>query len=281
MKVVYTEKSQVLASRTAQKLGCKISEVKYTTFPDGEQYVRILDDDDQMIIVASTVDSKSTMQAILLLDACEGKDTTLVLPYMGYARQDKKFNDGEPISARAMARALSSGADRVITINIHESSVLSHFRCPVKNLSLAPEIGKYIQTMDLEDPLILSPDEGAGEFAKIIASVGKWESDHLDKTRLSGSEVVMAPKHLDANGRDCIIVDDIIATGGSMAKAAGMLMEQGATSVRAAGVHGVFASGGYVKLMAAGLADIASSDTIERAASKFSASGIIADTVRK
>ncbi|MDD4132300.1 MAG: ribose-phosphate diphosphokinase [Methanocorpusculum sp.] len=281
MIVVYTEKSQVLASRTAKALGCKISEVKYTTFPDGEQYVQILEDDDQMVVVASTVDAESTMQAILLLDACEGKDTTLVLPYMGYARQDKKFNEGEPISARAMARALSSGADRIFTVNIHESTVLSHFRCPAKNLTIAPEIGAYIRTMNLENPLILSPDEGAWEFAKGIASVGKWECDHLDKTRLSGSEVVMAPKHLEAKGRDCIIVDDIIATGGSMAKAAGMLMEQGATSVRAAGVHGVFASGGYVKLMAAGLADIASSDTIERASSKFTASGIIADAVRK
>ncbi|HKM42009.1 MAG TPA: ribose-phosphate diphosphokinase, partial [Methanocorpusculum sp.] len=207
MKVVYTEKSQVLASRTAKVLGCKISEVKYTTFPDGEQYVRILDDDDQMIVIASTVDAESTMQAILLLDACEGKDTTLVLPYMGYARQDKKFNEGEPISARAMARVLSTGADRVFTVNIHELAVLSHFRCPVQNLSLAPEIGSYIRTMNLENPLILSPDEGAGEFAKRVAAVGKWESDHLDKTRLSGSEVVMAPKHLEAKGRDCIIVD--------------------------------------------------------------------------
>ena len=86
---------------------------------------------------------------------------------------------------------------------------------------------------------------------------------------------------MDAKGRDCMIVDDIIATGGSMATAAGMLKDQGASSVRAAGVHGVFASGGYVKLMQAGLADIASSDTIERACSKISASEVIANAVRR
>ncbi|HJJ37726.1 MAG TPA: ribose-phosphate pyrophosphokinase-like domain-containing protein, partial [Methanocorpusculum sp.] len=124
MKVVYTEKSQVLAARTAKKLGCPLSEVKYTKFPDGEQSIRIMDEDDQMIIIASTVDAETTMQAILLLDACEGKETTLVLQYMGYARQDKKFNDGEPVSARAMARALSTGADRIFTINIHDTSIL-------------------------------------------------------------------------------------------------------------------------------------------------------------
>ena len=281
MKVVYTEKSQVLAARTAKKLGCPLSEVKYTKFPDGEQSIRIMDEDDQMIIIASTVDAESALQAILLLDACEGKETTLVLPYMGYARQDKKFNDGEPVSARAMARALSTGADRIFTINIHDTSILEHFRCPAKNLTIAPEIGAYINTMSLENPIILSPDEGAWEFAKGVAAIGKWDCDHLDKTRLSGSEVTMAPKHLEAKGRDCIIVDDIIATGGSMAKAAGMLLEQGAASVRAAGVHGVFASGGYIKLMQAGLLDIASSDTIERASSRITASGVIAEAVRK
>ena len=281
MKVVYTEKSQVLASKTAKFLGCETAEVKYTTFPDGEQYVRIMDLDDEMVVIGSTVDAASAMQVMLLLDACEGRNVTLVLPYMGYARQDKKFNDGEPISARAMAKALSEGASRVFTVNIHDPSVLNHFRCPAVNLTLAPEIGRYIAEQNLGNPLILSPDEGAWNFAKDVAAVGGWDCDHLNKTRLSGSEVTMAPKHLAAADRNCVIVDDIIATGGSVALAASMLMEQGATSVRVAGVHGVFASGGYVKLMKAGLADVASSDTIEKASSKYSAARIIADAVRK
>jgi len=234
-----------------------------------------------MVVVASTVDSTTVLQVLLLMDACEGRDVTLVLPYMGYARQDKKFNDGEPISARALARALSEGASRVFTVNIHDLSVLNHFRCPATNLSVAPEIGAYIKTLNLNNPLILSPDEGAWEFAKAVAAPFGWDCDHLNKTRLSGSEVTMAPKHLAAKGRECYIVDDIIATGGSMALAASMLKEQGATSVRAAGVHGVFASGGYIKLMQGGLADVATSDTIERASSKFSAAGIIADAIRR
>lgn len=279
MKVIYTEKSQLLAARVAHSLGCRIAEVKYTTFPDGEQYVRVMDLDDDMVIVASTVDSQSVLQAILMLDACEGKHTTLVLPYMGYARQDKRFNEGEPISARALARVLSEGADRIFTVNIHDPSVLGHFKCPAENLTIAPKIGEYIQTMNLADPLVLAPDDGAWEFAKGVAAVDGWDCDHFDKTRLSGSEVKMAPKHLDATGRDCIIVDDIIATGGSMATVAGMLMEQGANSVRAVGVHGVFASGGYVKLTQAGLADIASSDTIECACSRITASTAIADAI--
>ena len=109
MKVIYTEKSQLLAARVARHLGCRIAEVKYNTFPDGEQYVRVMDLDDDMVIVASTVDSQSVLQAILMLDACEGKNTTLVLPYMGYARQDKRFNDGEPISTCIRTRSFRRG----------------------------------------------------------------------------------------------------------------------------------------------------------------------------
>ncbi len=279
MKVIYTEKSQLLAARTAQQLGCKLAGVTYTTFPDGEQYVRVEELDDEMVVVASTVDAATAMQVILLMDACEGRDVTLVLPYMGYARQDKRFKDGEPVSARALARALSEGASRVVTVNIHDTSVLNHFRCPAENVSIAPEIGNYIASQQIENPLILSPDEGAWYFAKGVAEPFGWDCDHLNKTRLSGSEVTMAPKHLAAAGRDCIIVDDIIATGGSMALAAKMLKDQGAKSVRAAGVHGVFASGGYVKLMQAGLADVASFDTFERASSKLTASRIIANAI--
>jgi ribose-phosphate pyrophosphokinase len=281
MKVIYTEKSQLLAARVAHHLGCRTANVKYDTFPDGEQYVRVMDPDEDRIIVASTVDFQSIFQTILVLDACEGKNTTLILPYMSYARQDKKFHEGEPISARALARVLSDVADQIFTVNIHDTSVLGHFKCPAENLTIAQEVGKYIQTMKLEDPLILAPDGGAQEFVKDIATIGRWDYSHLDKTRLSGSEVMMMSKHLDAKGRDCIIVDDIISTGGSIATAAGLLKEEEATSVRAVGVHGVFASGGYVKLMQAGIADVASSDTIERACSKITASTIIADAVRR
>ncbi|HJJ92535.1 MAG TPA: ribose-phosphate diphosphokinase [Methanocorpusculum sp.] len=279
MKVIYTERSQLLAARVAHCLKCRVAEIKYNTFPDGEQYVRVMDLDEDMVIVASTVDLQSILQVILMLDACEGKQTTLVLPYMGYARQDKRFNDGEPISARALARVFSEGADQIFTVNIHDPSVLEYFKCPTENISLAHEIGRYIQTMNPEVPLVLAPDAGAWEFARMVASIGRWDCDHLEKTRFSGFEVKISPKHLDAKDRDCIIVDDIIATGGSMATAACMLRDLGAASVRAIGVHGVFASGGYVKLIQAGVVDIATSDTIENASSSFTASIAIADAI--
>ena len=168
-----------------------------------------------------------------------------------------------------VARTLSQGVSEVITVNIHEKEVLKFFTVPAQNISLAKGIGTYIKTLDLDNPLILAPDEGAIAFAEQVASVGRWEYDHLMKTRLSGVEVKMAPRQLSAQSRSVVIVDDIISTGGTITTAAGMLYQQGAKDVFAACVHGVFTGGAYTRLMATGIRDVICSDTIERSCSLF------------
>jgi ribose-phosphate pyrophosphokinase len=277
MKVICTEKSQVLATQVARALKTQVVDVKYSRFPDGEHYLMTGEIDDEMVIVGSVVDSDSLVQLMLLTDACDRATNHLVLPYMAYARQDKRFRAGEPISSRVIARALSQGVSDVITVNIHEKEVLKSFSVPARNLSLAKDIGSYIRTLRLNDPLVLAPDEGAVVFAEEVASVGGWEYDHLEKTRLSGVEVRMAPRQLSAKSRSVVIVDDIISTGGTIATAAGMLYQQGAKDVFTACVHGVFTGGAYVRLMATGIRDVACSDTIERSCSRIPAADRIAE----
>jgi ribose-phosphate pyrophosphokinase len=199
---------------------------------------------------------------------------------MGYARQDKQFRHGEPLSARAVARAISRGVSECITVNIHEPDVLRFFGAPSRNISLARDIGAYIKTLNCKNPLILAPDDGALAFAGQVASAGEWEYDHLEKTRLSGEQVTMAPKALSAASRPVVIVDDIISTGGTIATAAGMLYAQGATDVFAACVHGVLTGGAYVRLVEAGVRDVICSDTIERGCSRVSAADQIAHTLQ-
>jgi ribose-phosphate pyrophosphokinase len=169
----------------------------------------------------------------------------------------------------------------IITVNIHEKEVLKYFGVPARNISLARDIGSYIKSLNLSNPLILAPDEGALTFAEHVASVGGWDVDHLEKTRLSGVEVKMAPKQVCAASRSVVIVDDIISTGGTIATASGMLYQQGAKEVFAACVHGVLTGGAYVHLMTAGIRDVVCSDTIERGCSKISAAGRIAQTIKK
>jgi ribose-phosphate pyrophosphokinase len=281
MKVICTEQSQVLAIRIARALKTTVVDVKYSRFPDGEDYLMAGEIDDEMVIVGSVVDNDSLVQLMLLVDACDRATNLLVLPYMAYARQDKRFKQGEPVSSRVVARALSQGVSEVITVNIHEKEVLKSFTVPARNLSLAKDIGSYIRTLQLDNPLILAPDEGAIAFAEQVASVGGWEYDHLEKTRLSGVDVQMAPRQLSAKTRSVVIVDDIISTGGTIATAAGMLYQQGATDVFASCVHGVFTGGAYVHLMATGIRDVICSDTIERGSSRISAADRIARAIRK
>jgi ribose-phosphate pyrophosphokinase len=281
MKVICTEKSQILATSLARALQTSVVEVKYSRFPDGEQYLITGELDEETVIVGSVVDNDSLVQLILLIDACDDSDNQLVLPYMGYARQDKRFQQGEPVSARAIAQVLSRGVSEIITVNIHEKEVLKYFNVPARNISLARDIGSYIKSLNLSNPLILAPDEGALTFAEHVASAGGWDVDHLEKTRLSGIEVKMAPKQVCAASRSVVIVDDIISTGGTIATASNMLYQQGAKDVFAACVHGVLTGGAYVHLMTAGIRDVVCSDTIERGCSKISASGRIAQTLMR
>lgn len=281
MKVICTEQSQVLATQVARALKTTVVDVKYSRFPDGEQYLLAGEIDDDMVIVGSVVDNDSLVQLMLLADACDRATNRLVLPYMAYARQDKRFKAGEPVSSRVVARALSQGVSEVITVNIHEKEILKSFTVPARNISLATDIGSYISTLKLNNPLILAPDEGAMAFAEQVASIGGWDYDHLEKTRLSGVEVRMAPRQLSAKARSVVIVDDIISTGGTIATAAGMLYKQGAKDIYAACVHGVFTGGAYARLMATGIRDVICSDTIERGCSRISAADQIAHAIRK
>ncbi|MDD1729914.1 MAG: ribose-phosphate diphosphokinase [Methanospirillum sp.] len=281
MKIVSTRRSQVLAGRIAEFLHKPLVDVKWTRFPDGEIYLRTGEISDQMVIVGSLVTSDDLVELLLLTDVCSSATTTLVLPYMGYARQDKQFNHGEPLSARIIARTLGSGVTNIVTINLHEESIIPFFGVPVRDLSLAPDMAATIKTLTCKSPLILGPDIGAAKLAREIAEAGGWEADHLHKVRLSGVEVRIEPKEIPVKGRDVVIVDDIISTGGTQATAASMLFEQGAASISTVCVHGVLSTGAYTHLKSAGITRIVSSDTIESACSDYSAARIIADAINR
>jgi ribose-phosphate pyrophosphokinase len=276
MKIACTGRSRALGARIAEILGAGLAEVRSSRFPDGEMYLRTGALDDTTVVVGSLLSDESLVELLLLIDACHRSEVLLVVPYLGYARQDREFKPGEPVSARAMARALSTGVSRVVTVNVHKESVLSHFAVPASQVTLGAEIADFIATLPLEDPLLLAPDGGAASFVAAVAARGGWETDHLEKTRISGEEVRMEPVRGEPWTGDVVLVDDIISTGGTLAAAARMLAARGARGVHAVCVHGLFAGNARTLLGSAGIRELAASDTIESEMSRYSAAGAIA-----
>ncbi|WP_094227467.1 ribose-phosphate diphosphokinase [Methanolobus psychrotolerans] len=280
MKIIGGPASQVLSSRVARELNIEPTVCDFTRFPDGELYSRILDEDvDEVTIIQSTTTDSDLVALLQLIDACEDSPViNVVIPYMGYARQDKKFKTGEPVSARAIARTIN--ADRIFTVNIHEASVLNYFNADAFDLDASGLIGYHIRYLNLNNPLIVSPDEGAINLAENTAKDVGLEFDYLEKTRLSGDTVTIKAKNVDVMGRDIIIIDDMIATGGTMAESIKLLRSQGAKDVYLACVHPVLARNAVLRLFNAGVKDIIATDTIEKAQSCVSVAPLIANALR-
>lgn len=266
MFVVGGSASQLLSKELAKSLRAKLAKVEIKRFPDDECYVRIDEDldDQEVFLVQTSWPDRNIVELFLLQDAIKEFDVdslTTVVPYFGYARQDKQFKPGEPISARAIARLIQMNTDEFITVDVHAPSVTDWFEGKsAKNVVAYPEIGKYLKGKGIE--LILSPDEGRADNAKRVADVVNCEADFLVKERLDGEAVKITPKRLDAKGKKVAIVDDIISTGGTIVKAAEQLRKQGAAKIYAVCTHGVFAGNAIPKLEAV-CDDICTTDTIE------------------
>lgn len=271
--------SQLLAGRIARELDTDLALTEYRTFPDGEAYCRVLDEiGEDVVVVQSTPTDTDFIYLLQLIDAVDVADhITVVIPYFGYARQDKRFNPGEPVTSRALAQSIN--ADRVITVNIHNKNVLSYFKTEAIDLDAVPLLGKKLNAIG--SPLIVAPDEGAIDIARDAALSLNLEYDYLEKTRISGEEVEIKPKHVDAKGRDVVIIDDIISTGGTMARAISLLKRQGARDVYVATVHPVLARNATTRLMNAGVKSIIGTDTIERGVSAVSVAPVIAEALRE
>ena len=281
--IVSGSASQSLAATLADETGRALAPVEFERFPDGEQMVRIPDfDTDRAIVVASTVSSDAHVELLQLQDAVReaGVDEVVtVLPYMGYARQDEAFDAGEPVSARAMARAIGTGADRVLTVEPHEEGVCDFFDVPAEAVPAAGQLAEPLPE-DLTEPVFVSPDEGAIDIAERVRDAyGRGETDYFEKTRHSGSEVEIEPREVDVDGRDVVVADDIVATGSTMAEAVGVLAGQGAAKTYVTCVHPLLAANAHTKLARAGVEAIYGTDTIERPTSAVSVAAALADAL--
>ncbi len=279
MKVVAGSASPKLGRRVAEILGVDFVEPEFTTFPDGELRVQIPEfHDDLAVLIQTTYPNDKIIELFLLQDALREmgvKKIITVVPYFGYSRQDKIFNPGEAISARAMAKHIELESDAFIGIDLHADSILSWFSIPTMHKHATKPIAEWLKERKVD--MVISPDKGGFKRAMYVADATGVEFDYLEKTRLSGTEVVIKPKNLDANGRRIAIVDDIISTGGTIARAAEQLRAQGAEKIYAVCTHGLFIGKAMENMKK--VDEFAATDTIESENSRISVAGVFAKAI--
>jgi len=256
-----------------------IAETIIHRFPDGELYVRIKEkiENQEIIIIQTTYPDNNIIELFLLLDACKranAKKITVIIPYFGYARQDKQFKPGEPISAEALATLICVNADEIVIIDPHKGHIEGFFSVPTKSVTAVPALASYLKNKKID--VVLAPDEGALKRAKHIAKILNCEVDYLEKKRIDGNTISIKPKQLEVKNKNVAIVDDIISTGGTMAAAITELKKQKAAKVYVACTHGLFAGNAIDNLKKAQCDEIISTETIKSAYSKVKITPVLA-----
>jgi len=282
--IVPGSSSQLLAAALAEETGRPLATPTYDRFPDGEGLAAVPDfAGEEATIVAATDSDEAWVELLQLQDAVReagAERVTTVIPYMGYARQDESFGDGEPVSARAMARAISTGTDRVVLVNPHEADVADCYDVPVEAVDAASVLAGPLPAA-LDSPLFLAPDEGAVGIAETVRDAyGAGETDYFEKRRDRDTGAIeVSPSDAPVEGRDVVVVDDIVATGSTMSESVAVLNDRGAARMLAACVHPMLAANAMTKLRGAGVDRIIGSDTLERGCSVVSVAPVLADAL--
>jgi len=283
-----------LAVRIAELLGSELGEIEVKQFPDGETYIRILADvSGKRIVYVNSLQrgpNSLIVETLYTLDTLKdlgAHEVYAVIPYMAYARQDERFNPGEAVSIFSLAklfRALS--IDGIYTVDMHLHRITDPtklFGAKFHNLTGVRELGKYVKSnYSLDNAVVIGPDEEAEQWAKIMAEeLGGLEYSVLEKKRISAEEVVIEARGIEVSGKNVVLVDDIISTGGTVVESVKALRKLGAREIIVACVHPLLVGRAYPRLLRLGLKDLIGTDTVLSPISKVSVAPAIVGALRK
>jgi ribose-phosphate pyrophosphokinase len=272
MKLISCSSNQPLAEAIAAYLGIPLTEVNIKRFADQEIFLEILDNvrgEDVFVIQSTSFPANDhLMEMLIMIDALKrgsARRITAVMPYFGYARQDRKTGPRTPISAKLVANLITTArADRVLTLDLHAAQIQGFFDIPVDNLfASAPVFVPYVQKIKSAKPvMVVSPDVGGVVRARALAKRLDAGLAIIDKRReKAGISEVM---HVigDIEGQECVLIDDMVDTAGTICNAAVALMEHGAASVRALATHGVFSGSAVDRIEKSPLSEMVVTDSI-------------------
>ena len=261
--------SKYLAEKIARSFGTELGSVNITRFSDGEIGVEFLESirgDYVFLVQATYAPSDNLMELCLMIDAARRASAykvIVVIPYYGYARQDRKDRPRVAIGAKLVANMLTAaGADRIITMDLHAPQIQGYFDIPVDHLDSSIVFIPYIEKLNLPNLTFAAPDVGSTNRVREIASYFNAEMVICDKHRKRANEITSMTVIGDVTDRDVILVDDICDTGGTLAKAAALLKDKGASSVRAFCTHPVLSGKAFENIQNSVMEELVVTDTI-------------------
>nr|WP_269540276.1 ribose-phosphate pyrophosphokinase [Cerasicoccus sp. TK19100] len=270
LKIFTGNANPKLAEEICQYLGCRLGKAIVTTFPDGETFVRIDENirGRDIFLVQPTCGPANhhLMELLIMIDAARRASAsriTAVLPFFGYARQDRKDQPRVPITAKLVANLIAAaGATRVLAMDLHAQQIQGFFDIPVDHLYASPVFSNYLQQLKLESDLVVySPDVGGMKMAAAYAEILNAPLGFVAKKRMSATDVEAFNLVGDVDGKDVLLIDDMTETAGTLTAAAKLLKKNGANSVRAAVTHGVLNDIGYERLKSGILDELITTNT--------------------
>jgi ribose-phosphate pyrophosphokinase len=270
LKLFSGNANRALAEEIAQYLRLPVSDAEVTRFSDGEVFVQVNENvrGTDVFVVQPTCPpvNDNLMELLIMIDAlhrASARRITAVLPYYGYARQDRKVQPRVPITARLVADLLeAAGVDRVLALDLHAGQIQGFFSVPVDHLFAAPVIIDYLGKKDLQDPVIVSPDAGGVERARAIAKRLKAGLAIIDKRREGPNQAVAMHLIGEVRDRDVVVIDDMIDTAGTLVQAVGALEREGARRILACGVHPVLSGPAIGRIKASPLEEVVVTNSI-------------------
>jgi len=270
LKVFSGNAHPALAREICAELKVPLGRAFVGRFPDGEVRLQILENvrGADVFAIQPTCNpvNDNLMELLVMLDAlrrASAERVTAVIPYYGYARQDRKDRPRVPISSKLVADLLTSaGTDRVLALDLHAGQIQGFFNIPVDHLYATPVTVRYFRRLKLNDPVVVSPDPGGVERARAFAKRLNAPLAIIDKRREDANVVEVFNVVGEVEGKPCLIVDDMVDTAGTLAKSAQALTEKGATKVYACCSHGVFAENAIARICAAPLEQVVTTNSI-------------------
>ncbi len=269
VKIFSGKASKVLGERIADEYGVELGNVVTSEFSDGEFQPSFEDSvrGDKVFLVNSTnLPTENLMELLLMIDAAKrasAKQIVAVMPYFGWARQDRKDKPRVPIGAKMVANLLTAaGATRIITMDLHADQIQGFFEVPVDHLFASAIFLPYLESLELENLTMASPDMGGSKRANSYAKYLNSEVVICYKQRLKANVIEKMTVIGEVKNRDIVLVDDIIDTAGTLTKAADLMMEQEARSVRAVCTHPVLSGNAYERIENSALEELIVTDTI-------------------